>query len=164
MSFHQSRSYFNIVTDIRLHNGTVPSEGRVELYINGRWGSICANEAWDYDRASFFCRLLDYDSAASVLRDTIFGEGSGPVMVDQLECRDYKMSSFDHCTKVFFPKDCKKPGASVRCLKKPYDGKYLCLHVFMSRVVVSLCLCVSVSVCLCFWTKSSFRNTDQCKN
>ena len=44
--------------------GNSPVEGRVEIYYNGQWGSICDRD-WDMDDANVACRSLGYPGAAS---------------------------------------------------------------------------------------------------
>jgi len=46
---------------IRLRGGTSVREGRVEICIEGRWGTICDN-SWDSRDASVVCRQLNYSS------------------------------------------------------------------------------------------------------
>ena len=41
--------------DIRLVNGRLNSEGRVEICFNGRWGTIC-DDLWGPEEARVVCR------------------------------------------------------------------------------------------------------------
>ena len=45
---------------IRLQGGNYSNEGRVEVYCNGRWGTIC-NVGFDSRDATTLCRQLGYD-------------------------------------------------------------------------------------------------------
>ena len=46
---------------IRLVGGQVPNEGRVEICLNRRWGTVCDN-SWDSLDAQVACRQLCYSS------------------------------------------------------------------------------------------------------
>ena len=47
--------------DIRLVNGSVASEGRVELCYNNQWGTIC-NDSFGSSEAAVVCRQLGYSA------------------------------------------------------------------------------------------------------
>ena len=47
--------------EVRLQDGTDPSNGRVEVCQNGTWGSVCASQ-WDLDDARVVCKQLGYSS------------------------------------------------------------------------------------------------------
>ena len=44
---------------VRIRNGYVPGEGRVEVCINNAWGTVC-DDGWDNADASVVCRELGY--------------------------------------------------------------------------------------------------------
>ncbi|MBN3301585.1 NETR protein, partial [Amia calva] len=67
---------------IRLMDGENKKEGRVEVYISGQWSLISAKR-----RELFLC-LLYYPAMGSAKARTMayFGEGQGPIHVDNLKC------------------------------------------------------------------------------
>ncbi|XP_019616097.1 PREDICTED: deleted in malignant brain tumors 1 protein-like [Branchiostoma belcheri] len=70
---------------VRLVGGSAPSEGRVEVLHQGKWGTVC-DDQWDLMDARVVCRHLGYPDAVSALPSAHFGEGSGPVWLDNLVC------------------------------------------------------------------------------
>ena len=47
--------------DVRLQDGTDPSNGRVEVCQDGMWASVCSDK-FDENDASVVCRQLGYTS------------------------------------------------------------------------------------------------------
>ncbi|KAK7481079.1 hypothetical protein BaRGS_00027715 [Batillaria attramentaria] len=71
---------------VRLVDGAGPYEGRVEIQVGGQWGSICHNN-WDNRDAQVVCRSLGYDGdGATAVSYARFGQGTGPVWLDTLQC------------------------------------------------------------------------------
>ncbi|XP_042200541.1 deleted in malignant brain tumors 1 protein-like [Callorhinchus milii] len=65
--------------ELRLVNGGSRCAGRVELFSDGQWHTVCG-AAWNIHTADNMCKELGCGSALSVSGDAQFGEGSGPVI------------------------------------------------------------------------------------
>ncbi|XP_078581925.1 scavenger receptor cysteine-rich domain-containing protein DMBT1-like [Branchiostoma floridae x Branchiostoma japonicum] len=80
---------------IRLVGGSSFSEGRVEVYHDGQWGTVC-DDNFDMNDAHVICRQLGYVSAAEVRPKAAFGAGSGPIWLDEVACEGSE-TSIEHC-------------------------------------------------------------------
>ena len=70
---------------IRLVGGTSYNEGRVEVYYNDEWGTVC-DDGWDDTDAGVVCRQLGFGSSGTAIGSAAFGNGSGPVFFDGVLC------------------------------------------------------------------------------
>ena len=61
-----------------LLNGSTANEGRVEMYKNGTWGTLCDN-SWDINGANVVCRMLGFPRAISAFGYAQFGQGKGVI-------------------------------------------------------------------------------------
>ena len=57
--------------DVRLAAGGTPNDGRVEICLNGEWGSVCHHK-WDVRDAEVVCRQLQHDGRKSQSSSIIF--------------------------------------------------------------------------------------------
>ena len=80
---------FVLLTDeegiARLVGGSGPHEGRVEVFHNGQWGTVC-DDFWSINDATVLCRQLGYERVLAVHQRAFFGEGTGPIWYDDLLC------------------------------------------------------------------------------
>ncbi|KAJ8022860.1 MAM and LDL-receptor class A domain-containing protein 2 [Holothuria leucospilota] len=70
---------------IRLVGGSSQYEGRVEIFYDGQWGTVCDDYWHDID-AAVVCRQLGYSSNALALSNAAFGQGSGRIWLDDVAC------------------------------------------------------------------------------
>ncbi|XP_037352844.1 deleted in malignant brain tumors 1 protein-like [Talpa occidentalis] len=71
--------------EVRLADGSGRCKGRVELRHNGTWGTVC-DDLWGLPAAQVVCRLLGCGIALAAPRSSLFGDGSGPIFLDNVRC------------------------------------------------------------------------------
>ena len=71
--------------DIRLADGPTPAEGRLEVYHDALWGTVC-DDGFDLNDGTVACRQLGYDYSNDTLGDAFYGEGSGDIWLDDMQC------------------------------------------------------------------------------
>ena len=69
---------------VRLVNGPNDRQGRVEVFYGGAWGTVC-DDMWDDSDAAVVCRQLGF-SGGEALEDCEYGEGSGDILLDDVDC------------------------------------------------------------------------------
>ena len=71
---------------IRLRGGSNELEGRVEIFHNGQWGTVC-DDLWDDTNAAVACRSLGFSSMNAMFRSSAgFGAGTGQIWLDNVNC------------------------------------------------------------------------------
>ena len=106
---------------IRLANGTNEKEGRVEIYWNNKWGTVC-DDLWDDNDATVICKQLGY-SRGSARVSAYFGEGSGLILLDNINCNGGESNIFACSHRNFGEHDCKHhEDAGVICFGETSKG------------------------------------------
>lgn len=72
-------------TLVRLVNGLGPHEGRVEVFHERRWGTVC-DDVWDMKDGDVVCRMLGYRGAKEIHKTGRFGQGTGLIWMDDVAC------------------------------------------------------------------------------
>ena len=73
---------------VRLAGGSSEAEGRVEVYINGEWGTVCGL-SWDPLDSKVVCQQLGYKGVNRTYSNASqhnFGEGTGQSWLSYLLC------------------------------------------------------------------------------
>ena len=131
-SHSHTLSFEFFVGDIRLVNGSVPSQGRVELFYEGEWGRVdVSSTISDITVARVACQQVGYPYCGGT---GDFGRSSGPAWVFILSCtgdeeRLEQCSHFGWRYSLCF--NC--PGLGVRCI-----GECTVCEVYTCWIDISL--------------------------
>ncbi|XP_043940523.1 adhesion G protein-coupled receptor E2-like isoform X2 [Protopterus annectens] len=92
----------NYPLPVRLTNGSSSCNGRVDIYFNSQWGTIC-DDSWDFKDAEVVCRHVGCGRAQSFKSGAYFGKGTGPITMADIRCRGDEQYLSDCIASPPFP-------------------------------------------------------------
>ncbi|XP_074932369.1 scavenger receptor cysteine-rich domain-containing protein DMBT1-like isoform X3 [Phalacrocorax aristotelis] len=105
----------NTPAPLRLENGPNRCAGRVEVLHNHQWGTVCDN-GWNMDEAAVVCRQLGCGTAVSAPGSAHFGQGSGRIWLDNVNCTGGEAALSECQTRLWGANSCDhRKDAGVVC-------------------------------------------------
>ena len=90
----------------------------MEVFHSGAWGTVCDDE-WDMDDAQVLCRSMGYGDAQSATSGSSYGQGSGNIAFDNVQCSGNESGLFDCTNNGFQVHNCDhSKDAGVSCSGK----------------------------------------------
>lgn len=98
------------------------SEGRVEVYYDGQWGTVCDDD-FTIHAAHVVCRELGYVEAKSWTASSSYGKGEGPIWLDNVYCTGGEATLAACSSNGWGVTDCKhSEDVGVVCSEKRIPG------------------------------------------
>lgn len=109
-------------TDVRLVGGSDHCAGRVEIWQNGTWGTVC-DDGWDEQDARVVCAQLGCGVAVDATGERAsFGPGKGRITMVEVNCSG-KETQLQQCPFETHEHFCgHKEDAGVVCSGNPHLG------------------------------------------
>ena len=115
---------------LRLVGGSDSSRGRLEVYHDGRWGTVCDDD-WDIKDGQVACLQMGFGAAVEViLKGGSRGlRGRDPIWLDNVECTGLE----DNIA------DCEHNGWGVTDCTHFEDAGLVCIGKYVCKMSLMLC-------------------------
>lgn len=99
---------------LRLSGGEGHCSGRLELYYNATWGTVCSDQ-WDINNAKVVCRQLGCGQAMRADGNALVGAGRGVIWLKSVKCKGTEFHLMDCLHSLKNHPDCFQRQAGVTC-------------------------------------------------
>ncbi|XP_010213511.1 PREDICTED: deleted in malignant brain tumors 1 protein-like, partial [Tinamus guttatus] len=116
----------SVVCTGRAPRAAAPCAGRREVFHEGLWGTVC-DDMWGLPDAAVVCRELGCGAPLSAPGAALFGEGSGPIWLDNVRCQGNESALLQCPAAPWGVTDCQhREDAAVVCtaLESPGRAQY----------------------------------------
>ncbi|XP_039373302.1 scavenger receptor cysteine-rich type 1 protein M130-like [Mauremys reevesii] len=140
-------------TDLRLVSNR-DCAGRLEIFYNGTWGSVCSNQMSEVTPA-IVCKQLNCGDGGKIARDFEYGAGSGPTWLDHVACSEQHSSIWQCPSKPWNPTSCNNRAEETHIfctgLAERTDSSASPQHppTDSGRVTVLVVICIILGALLC---------------
>ena len=115
---------------VRLVDGPTKLEGRVEVYYNGTWGTVC-DDLWDLNDAQVVCTELGYGPPVAAQHRAFYGQGSGQIWLDNVNCVGTEGTIVSCSHGGWGIENCNHwEDASVNCTAGTNVAIYVCIYMY----------------------------------
>ena len=117
---------------------------------NAEWGTIC-DDSWDIQDARVICRQLGYPDAVAAPLFARYGQGTGPIWLDNVQCLGNESDVFLCAHNGISYHNCKHDeDASAEC-----SGTYAQYHKFLTSLATMVYMHADVDMAT--YTMKSYR-------
>ena len=102
---------------VRLVGAPSSNCGRVEVFHDGEWGTVC-DYHWDYVVADVVCKQLGYRHASQRFSRAYYGQGNGPIWLESLRCSSGYSSILECRHKGWGVHDCSHAEDAGLCCER----------------------------------------------